>query len=156
MNGHPRWKALLVHPGGLSSAAGLGQWSPPVGVVACQGTESLIDASCFSGAIMAPKCQELICAFVMWTDGAGKGRGWDPLGEADWVPSRCGVGWGWRAVGWWRQGSEGEARCRRAYISKHRGMISKLPFHSKAHGWLSLTVFLTQEDKWCSSNSRFL
>lgn len=47
---------------------------------------------------MAPKCQELICAFVMWTDGAGERRGWEPPGEErpTEFPSRCGVLWGRR------------------------------------------------------------
>lgn len=69
-------------------------------------------------------------------------------GEADWVPKQmlAAVGtereghWGW----WRRQGSEPEPHCWRAYISKQRAMISKLPFHTMTQCWFSLMCFLNQ------------
>lgn len=63
---------VCVCPGGAVQPSSPAGRLCPVGIT-CHGAESLIDASCFSGAIIAPKCQDLICDFVMWTHGPEEG-----------------------------------------------------------------------------------
>lgn len=107
----------------------------PIGI-SCHTAGSLIDASCFWGAIMVPKCQELICGFIMWTHGPRRGPDLGPLGELEKFAQQMWEGLRKKVWGWGRAFRRCEVYCQRSRMTAEM---------------LKITIFW-HEWKYCHDN----